>query len=129
MRDIDKAPTAYDEDVGIAYFLSRPQAAVAPSAAAPVKPKILSMEEVAKHNSPESLWVVIDGKVWDISKIYKHHPGGQHVLDHFAGKDATKLVKKVHRPETVDKFLTEEKLMGLVDVGDNKMADAKSEKS
>lgn len=38
-----------------------------------------SLEEVAKHNSPEDLWVIIDGKIIDVTKYQKFHPGGEGV--------------------------------------------------
>lgn len=34
-------------------------------------------------------WLVIDRKVYDISSFFKRHPGGQRVISHYAGQDAT----------------------------------------
>ena len=55
----------------------------------PVDLPLMSMEDVAKHNSLESLWVVIDGEVYDLTGWAKLHPGGVAILERWAGKDAS----------------------------------------
>merc|ERR1712194_314815 len=35
----------------------------------------LSLDEVAKHATKEDCWVVIDGKVLDVTKFLPDHPG------------------------------------------------------
>ncbi|MFP6780445.1 MAG: cytochrome b5 domain-containing protein [Gammaproteobacteria bacterium] len=45
--------------------------------------------EVATHNSFDDCWVIIRGKVYDISEWKDHHPGGPFVARMHAGKDAT----------------------------------------
>lgn len=37
---------------------------------------LLSVEEISKHSSPEDCWIVVDGKVWDITEFAPEHPGG-----------------------------------------------------
>lgn len=32
--------------------------------------------EVAKHNSTEDIWIVIEEKVWDVTEFAPNHPGG-----------------------------------------------------
>ncbi|XP_055639811.1 cytochrome b5 isoform X2 [Toxorhynchites rutilus septentrionalis] len=51
--------------------------------------KQYSLVEIGKHNTPEDLWMVIDDKVYDVTKFQKEHPGGEEVLIEAAGKDAT----------------------------------------
>mmetsp|Transcript_47319 Transcript_47319/g.118392 ORF Transcript_47319/g.118392 Transcript_47319/m.118392 type:complete len:89 (-) Transcript_47319:351-617(-) len=48
-----------------------------------------SEEEVAKHNSEESCWIVINGKVLDVTRWLKRHPGGKSVLLELGGRDAS----------------------------------------
>ena len=45
--------------------------------------------EVEKHDSFDDCWVIIRGKVYDISEWKDHHPGGPFVARMHAGKDAT----------------------------------------
>lgn len=39
------------------------------------KETLLSVEDISKHNSPEDCWVVVDGKVWDLTEFAPEHPG------------------------------------------------------
>ncbi len=49
-----------------------------------------TMEEVAKHNSKEDCWLLIDGKIYDVTNFIASHPGGNEILAG-CGKDATEL--------------------------------------
>ncbi|KAL5467687.1 hypothetical protein EMCRGX_G031950 [Ephydatia muelleri] len=52
--------------------------------------RIITWEEVKKHNSAKSLWVVINGKVYDVTEFAaSEHPGGDEVLLEHAGTDST----------------------------------------
>ncbi|KAL3511027.1 hypothetical protein ACH5RR_030428 [Cinchona calisaya] len=51
--------------------------------------KLYTMQEAAQHNTNEDCWVVIDGKVYDVSAYLDEHPGGDDVLLSATGKDAT----------------------------------------
>lgn len=49
-----------------------------------------TLEEVAKHNKPDDCWMVIHGKVYDVTSYIYLHPGGDIILQG-CGKDATEL--------------------------------------
>ncbi len=49
-----------------------------------------TLEEVAKHSSREDCWIVIHGKVYDVTSFIPEHPGGDAILQG-CGKDATEL--------------------------------------
>jgi len=48
-----------------------------------------TLAEVATHNSPDDLWLVINGKVVDVTSYLEDHPGGSDILLDHAGTDAT----------------------------------------
>ena len=45
--------------------------------------------QVATHDSEDDLWVVIDGKVYDLTEYVHEHPGGSEAIAKNAGKDVT----------------------------------------
>ncbi|RDB15501.1 Acyl-CoA dehydrogenase [Hypsizygus marmoreus] len=65
--------------------------------------KEFTIEDVAKHNIEGDLWVIIDSKVYDLSRFANLHPGGANVLyaDGVAGKDATQVFFGLHRLEVL----------------------------
>lgn len=42
--------------------------------------QVLDGAEIAKHNSPTSCWLVIHGKVYDVTNFLDQHPGGRSIL-------------------------------------------------
>lgn len=60
---------------------------------------VFTLEEVGKHCREGDLWVVIEGKVYDLSKFGALHPGGMPPLleSTVAGKDSTELFFGLHR--------------------------------
>lgn len=67
---------------------------------------ILSLSEVQKHSSPEDLWMIVFGKVYDTTKLLLIHPGGAEVLLDCAGVDATEAFVDVgHSQDAIDMLI------------------------
>lgn len=64
----------------------------------------LSRAEVAKHNTEDSLWCIIDHNVYDLTDFVDAHPGGSVVLAQVAGQDATTEFYNLHRQEVLEKY-------------------------
>lgn len=55
-----------------------------------------TMAEVAKRNTREELWVIVDGRVYDLTKYIDKHPGGILPIQDMAGKDCTDVFANYH---------------------------------
>lgn len=79
-------------------------------------PQVISLDEVGKHNNGTDCWIVIDKKVYDVSKFLNEHPGGKKVLLRVAGKDATSEFHKFHNAADVMRKYGAQLYVG--DIGD-----------
>ncbi|PRQ40615.1 putative cytochrome b5-like heme/steroid binding domain-containing protein [Rosa chinensis] len=55
----------------------------------PTLTKLYTMQEASQHNTKDDCWIVVDGKVYDVSTYLDDHPGGDDVILATTGKDAT----------------------------------------
>jgi len=37
--------------------------------------KIFTKDDVASHNKPDNLWIIVDDDVYDLTKFQDEHPG------------------------------------------------------
>jgi cytochrome b involved in lipid metabolism len=49
----------------------------------------LSAQEVSKHAVPSDCWLIISGKVYNVSSFLSQHPGGSQAIINYCGQDAT----------------------------------------
>ncbi|GAB1194422.1 FAD binding domain-containing protein [Aspergillus pseudonomiae] len=63
-----------------------------------------SMEEIAKHNKKDDLWIVVKGVVLDVTNWLDEHPGGANALFNFMGRDATEEFAMLHDDEVIPKY-------------------------
>ena len=67
----------------------------------------ITEEEVAKHNTPEDCWIILDGNVYNVTPYLKIHPSGPDCIIAYAGKDLTDPYMKRHRwvsPRLIEKL-------------------------
>ncbi|KAJ4987693.1 NADH-cytochrome b5 reductase 1-like protein 2 [Stagonosporopsis vannaccii] len=64
-----------------------------------------SAVDVAAHSTRDDLWVIIQGKVYNVTEYVRDHPGGADVLIDVAGKDATEEYADVGHSEDADEIL------------------------
>jgi cytochrome b involved in lipid metabolism len=58
--------------------------------------KTYSFEEVKTHNSKQSCWSAIRGKVYDLTSWISNHPGGEKAILSICGKDGTEAFVNQH---------------------------------
>jgi len=63
-----------------------------------------TLQEVAKHNKKEDIWVVVDGQVLDVTKFLPDHPGGEKAILLYAGRDATEEFNMLHDPKVIPRY-------------------------
>ena len=72
----------------------------APKAEAKAPPKaggkVLTMEEVEKHNTDDDCWIVIKDRVYDATKYLDSHPGGRSSITIASGSDTTDDFEALH---------------------------------
>lgn len=57
--------------------------------------KLIDIEEVDKHNTADSTWIILNNKVYDVTKFLVEHPGGEEVILDMAGQDATEVFNDI----------------------------------
>lgn len=75
----------------------------------------ISMQEVERHNIPDDCWVVINGKVYDLTRFHREHPGGSKIITKNAGKDVSSLFNSVHPKDIIQRLLSPEACIGVLD--------------
>ena len=69
---------------------------------------MVNVSEVAEHCKENDCWIIINGKVYNVSAFLSEHPGGPEIILDLAGKDATEDFEDTgHSPaarETLKKF-------------------------
>lgn len=81
----------------------------------------LTAEEIKKHSSHESCWIVIHGNVFDVTDFLPEHPGGQAIILKYAGADATEAYDPIHPPGTIEEYLPTQCHKGKVIESDMKL--------
>ncbi|XP_004520380.1 cytochrome b5 type B isoform X2 [Ceratitis capitata] len=67
--------------------------------------KLVTLEELKKHNKPDDLWIAIEGKVYNVTKFRNEHPGGEETLDEVGGLNATVQFNEVGHSQEAKQML------------------------
>ena len=67
------------------------------------------------NNCKDDIWVIIHGKVYDLTNFLPEHPGGQKIILKYAGKDATNSFDPIHPPDIIQRLLPPDVFKGVVD--------------
>ncbi|KAK0978202.1 hypothetical protein LTR54_016015 [Friedmanniomyces endolithicus] len=93
----------------------------------------ISTEELTKHATAKDCWILVNGKVYDLTNFAPEHPGGADsmlkiilptptsqltalaVITKYAGKDGTKTYNTYHSASLIDKILSDAEKKGDFD--------------
>jgi len=84
--------------------------------------QIISRSDVGKHNRDGDLWVIINDKVYDLTKFSAEHPGGKDIIVKYAGKDATTIFESLHSKDVLN-TLPPSTVVGQIDMKEPKPKD------
>ncbi|OCK93786.1 Flavocytochrome c [Cenococcum geophilum 1.58] len=89
--------------------LAGPSEVTAPSSIKDFKipDKEFTLEEVAKHNKKDDLWIAVKGIVLNVTNWVDEHPGGPQALFSHMGRDATEEFEMLHDDEVIPKYAPE----------------------
>jgi len=67
--------------------------------------KIVTLAELRANNHKKCLWVLVHGKVYDVTKFLDEHPGGDEVILAESGQDATEAFEDVGHSDEARELL------------------------
>lgn len=76
--------------------------------------RCISRTRLSLHNSPKSLWIALEDRVFDITSVPSFHPGGEKVLMYRAGRQAMDVFETVHNDSFEVVSLLEKTFIGYL---------------
>lgn len=77
--------------------------------------RVITWEEVGKHNSEKDLWVVINDVVYDLTEYSNEHPGGPIVLLNKAGRNASLAFEQASHSKNAKENVMPKHAIGKID--------------
>ncbi|CAI8002135.1 Cytochrome b5 reductase 4, partial [Geodia barretti] len=93
-RESEICTSAHSRHPGYSLFEWRKLCDSLPHSAS--QPLHISLAELSLHNTDGDCWTAIRGKVYNVTRFLKYHPGRKAQLMRGAGVDSTKIYDKVH---------------------------------
>ncbi|KAK4784588.1 hypothetical protein SAY86_018956 [Trapa natans] len=69
------------------------------------KTKVFTLAQVAQHKFKKDCWLIINGRVLNVTSFLVEHPGGDEILLESAGKDASKEFEDIGHSTTAKNLL------------------------
>ncbi|GBF89854.1 cytochrome b5 [Raphidocelis subcapitata] len=66
---------------------------------------VYTLEDCKKHVSDKDCWLVVHGKVYDVTAFLEEHPGGYDVILTSSGKDATQDFEEIGHSNSAREML------------------------
>ncbi|KAG0189300.1 hypothetical protein DFQ28_003592 [Apophysomyces sp. BC1034] len=66
---------------------------------------VYTLEDVAKHNTKDDLWMVIHNKVYNCTEFVQEHPGGEEAIYDEAGNDASEPFEDIGHSDEAREML------------------------
>lgn len=74
----------------------------------------VTLTELAEKNSVDECWIAYEGDVLDVTEWLVKHPGGIRPIMSAAGSDASSVIKSLHSPDTLSKFMKHRRKVGVL---------------
>lgn len=69
--------------------------------------KVYTLEECSSHRSEKDCWLIIHGKVYDVTTFLDEHPGGYDIVVAASGKDGTEDFEEIGHSSTAKEMLSD----------------------
>jgi cytochrome-b5 reductase len=86
--------------------------------------KEFSYSDVAAHKSENDCWIVIHGKVYDVTEFLDKHPGGADIIMDDAGADVTTQFEDTGHSDDARKDMLKYEV-GVIKAGEQKVGKTK----
>lgn len=80
--------------------------------------KVYSLEDIKQHSSDKDCWIVVHGKVYDVTAFLEEHPGGYDIIVSTTGRDATRDFEEIGHSNQAKKLL-DKYMVGTFEGGDS----------
>lgn len=54
-----------------------------------ILPRTYTRDDVKKHSDFTDCWIIVEDKVYDVTRFLEEHPGGADIIVEYAGGDAS----------------------------------------